>query len=115
MLRKGFGFDVRVRYPDPIRFDPVPVDSFPSGASAFGVQDLVGNGWEWTASEFQPFPGFRPMGSYPRYSVDFFDGDHAVLKGASPVTAAPLVRRTFRNWFRTQYPFVFAKFRTAMA
>ncbi len=98
-----------------VRFDPVPVDSFPSGASAFGVQDLVGNGWEWTASPFQPFPGFRPMVSYPRYSVDFFDGDHAVLKGASPVTAAPLVRRSFRNWFRTQYPFVFAKFRTAGA
>ena len=97
------------------RFDPVPVDSFPSGASAFGVQDLVGNGWEWTASPFEPFPGFHPMVSYPRYSVDFFDGDHAVLKGASPVTAAPLVRRSFRNWFRTQYPFVFAKFRTAMA
>ncbi|HEX5855203.1 MAG TPA: SUMF1/EgtB/PvdO family nonheme iron enzyme [Thermoanaerobaculia bacterium] len=95
------------------RFDPVPVDSFPSGASAFGVQDLVGNGWEWTASEFRPFPGFRPMASYPRYSADFFDGDHAVLKGASPVTAVPLVRRSFRNWFRTQYPFVFAKFRTA--
>ena len=98
-----------------VRFDPVPVDSFPSGASAFGVQDLIGNGWEWTASAFEPFPGFRPMVSYPRYSVDFFDGDHAVLKGASPVTAAPLVRRTFRNWFRAQYPFVFAKFRTAGA
>jgi|SRR5271169_583295 len=97
------------------RFDPVPVDSFPSGASAFGVHDLVGNGWEWTASEFRPFPGFSPMVSYPRYSADFFDGDHAVLKGASPVTAAPLVRRSFRNWFRTQYPFVFAKFRTAGA
>jgi len=95
------------------RFDPVPVDSFPSGASAFGVHDLAGNGWEWTASEFLPFPGFRPMVSYPRYSADFFDGDHAVLKGASPVTALPLVRRSFRNWFRTQYPFVFAKFRTA--
>jgi formylglycine-generating enzyme required for sulfatase activity len=53
------------------------------------------------------------MASYPRYSVDFFDDDHAVLKGASPVTALPLVRRSFRNWFRTQYPFVFAKFRTA--
>jgi iron(II)-dependent oxidoreductase len=95
------------------RFDPVPVDSFPTGASAFGVHDLLGNGWEWTASEFRPFPGFRPMASYPRYSADFFDGDHAVLKGASPVTALPLVRRSFRNWFRTRYPFVYAKFRTA--
>jgi len=94
------------------RFDPLPVDSFPSGASAFGVQDLVGNGWEWTRSAFQPFPGFRPMASYPQYSTDFFDDDHAVLKGASPVTAVPLVRRSFRNWFRTRYPYVFAKFRT---
>ncbi|HEX7616882.1 MAG TPA: SUMF1/EgtB/PvdO family nonheme iron enzyme [Thermoanaerobaculia bacterium] len=94
------------------RFDPLPVDSFPSGASAFGVQDLVGNGWEWTASAFEPFPGFRPMASYPLYSTDFFDGDHAVLKGASPVTPIPLVRRSFRNWFRTRYPYVFAKFRT---
>jgi gamma-glutamyl hercynylcysteine S-oxide synthase len=94
------------------RFDPLPVDSFPSGASAFGVQDLVGNGWEWTSSAFEPFPGFHPMGSYPLYSTDFFDGDHAVLKGASPVTALPLVRRSFRNWFRIRYPYVFAKFRT---
>jgi iron(II)-dependent oxidoreductase len=94
------------------RFDPLPVDSFPSGASAFGVQDLVGNGWEWTESAFQPFPGFRPMASYPQYSADFFDDDHAVLKGASPVTALPLVRRSYRNWFRTRYPYVFAKFRT---
>jgi iron(II)-dependent oxidoreductase len=94
------------------RFDPLPVDSFPPGASAFGVQDLVGNGWEWTASAFLPFPGFRPMASYPQYSADFFDGQHAVLKGASPVTPLPLVRRSFRNWFRTRYPYVFAKFRT---
>ena len=94
------------------RFDPLPVDSFPSGASAFGVQDLVGNGWEWTESAFLPFPGFRPMASYPVYSTDFFDGDHAVLKGASPVTALRLVRRSYRNWFRTRYPYVFAKFRT---
>ncbi len=52
------------------------------------------------------------MASYPVYSTDFFDGEHAVLKGASPVTALPLVRRSLRNWFRTRYPYVFAKFRT---
>ena len=95
-----------------LRFDPMPVDSFPSGSSAFGVHDLVGNGWEWTSSAFEPFPGFEPMASYPVYSTDFFDGEHAVLKGASPVTALPLVRRSWRNWFRTRYPYVFAKFRT---
>ena len=36
---------------------------------------------------FAPFPGFRPMASYPEYSADFFDGEHYVIKGASPVTA----------------------------
>jgi ergothioneine biosynthesis protein EgtB len=93
--------------------DPVPVGSFPSGASAWGVRDLVGNGWEWTSSVFAPFPGFAPMPSYPQYSADFFDGKHYVMKGASPMTARELIRRSFRNWFRPTYPYVYAKFRTA--
>jgi formylglycine-generating enzyme required for sulfatase activity len=93
-------------------FDPVPVGSHPSGASAWGVQELVGNGWEWTSTIFAPFEGFTPMPSYPEYSADFFDGRHYVMKGASPATARALVRRSFRNWFRGNYPYVYAKFRT---
>ena len=92
-------------------WDPVPVGSFPAGASAWGVHDLVGNGWEWTSSVFDGFPGFAPMASYPEYSADFFDGLHYVIKGASPATATGLVRRSLRNWFRPHYPFVFAGFR----
>ena len=92
--------------------DPVPVGSFPAGASAWGVRDLVGNGWEWTSTVFAPFPGFQPMPSYPQYSADFFDGKHYVMKGASPATAKELIRRSFRNWFRPTYPYVYAKFRT---
>jgi gamma-glutamyl hercynylcysteine S-oxide synthase len=95
------------------RWDPAPIGAHPEGASAFGVRDLVGNGWEWTATPFGPFDGFEPLASYPEYSADFFDGDHYVMKGASPVTAAPLVRRGFRNWFRPRYPFVYATFRCA--
>jgi ergothioneine biosynthesis protein EgtB len=94
-------------------WEPVPVGARPSGASAWGVHDLVGNGWEWTSTLFEPFPGFEPMASYPEYSADFFDGEHYVLKGASPATARDLVRRSFRNWFRPNYPYVYAKFRTA--
>ena len=94
-------------------FDPVAVGSHPAGASAWGVQDLVGNGWEWTSTIFGPFEGFSPMASYPEYSADFFDGLHYVMKGASPATAKELVRRSFRNWFRGNYPYVYAKFRTA--
>ena len=61
---------------------------------------------------FAPFAGFAPMPTYPEYSADFFDGKHVVLKGASPATDVSLVRRSFRNWFRPEYPYVYAKFRT---
>jgi formylglycine-generating enzyme required for sulfatase activity len=93
-------------------WEPVPAGSRPAGASAWGVHDLIGNGWEWTSTIFAPFAGFEPMTSYPEYSADFFDGQHVVMKGASPATASELVRRSFRNWFRPNYPYVYAKFRT---
>jgi len=96
-------------------WEPVPAGARPLGASAWGVHDLVGNGWEWTSTVFGPFPGFEPMASYPEYSADFFDGQHYVIKGASPATARELVRRSFRNWFRPNYPYVYAKFRTALS
>ncbi len=96
------------------RFDPDPVDAHPAGASAWGVYDLAGNGWEWTSTVFAPFPGFRPMASYPQYSADFFDGRHYVLKGASPVTARELIRPSFRNWFYAGYPYAYGKFRCAV-
>jgi gamma-glutamyl hercynylcysteine S-oxide synthase len=92
-------------------WDPVRVGCYPAGASAWGVHDLVGNGWEWTSTLFGGFPGFKVMPSYPEYSADFFDDAHYVLKGASPVTPRGLVRRGFRNWFRPAYPYVFATFR----
>ena len=92
-------------------WDPVPVGSYPKGASAWGVRDLVGNGWEWTSTKFAGFPGFKPMASYPVYSADFFDNEHYVIKGASPATARDLVRRSFRNWFRPNYPYLYATFR----
>ena len=92
-------------------WDPEPAGSHPEGASAWGVRDLVGNGWEWTSTPFGPFPGFTPMASYPEYSADFFDGEHFVMKGASTATARELLRPTFRNWFRGRYPYVYASFR----
>ncbi len=92
-------------------YDPQPVDAHPDGMSAWGVHELIGNGWEWTATPFGPLSGFEPMASYPQYSADFFDGLHYVMKGASPVTAREHVRRSFRNWYRAEYPFMYAKFR----
>ncbi|MGP6157070.1 MAG: SUMF1/EgtB/PvdO family nonheme iron enzyme [Vulcanimicrobiaceae bacterium] len=95
------------------RFDPEPAGISPAGASAFGVLDLIGNGWEWTSTEFGPLPGFEPLPAYPQYSADFFDHAHNVVKGASPVTNRNHVRRSFRNWYRPEYPYVYATFRCA--
>lgn len=93
------------------QWDPAPVASHPAGASAFGVQDLLGNGWEWTRTAFGPFPGFAPYPFYPGYSANFFDGKHYIAKGGSPRTAACMLRRSFRNWFQSRYPYAYATFR----
>lgn len=93
-------------------WEPEPVGTHPHGQSAWGIHDLVGNGWEWTSTVFGGFPGFTPIASYPEYSADFFDGSHYVIKGASQATASDLLRPSFRNWFRPRYPYVYATFRT---
>lgn len=95
------------------RLTPEPNGSSPAGASAWGIEDLAGNGWEITATPFTPFEGFRPHASYPEYSADFFDGKHVVVKGASPGTDAMLLRPSLRNWFYRDYPYAFTKFRLA--
>ena len=93
------------------RWDPVPVNAFPDGQSAFGVHDMLGNGWEWTSTVFGPFPGFEPFPFYRGYSADFFDGKHFVMKGGSARTAACMLRPSFRNWFQPHYQYVYAGFR----
>jgi ergothioneine biosynthesis protein EgtB len=93
------------------RWSATPAGSDPACASARGVAEVVGNGWEWTSTVFAPFAGFEPMPGYEGYSQDFFDGRHFVLVGASWATDDRLVRRSFRNWFQPHYPYVFSKFR----
>ncbi|MGY1635318.1 ergothioneine biosynthesis protein EgtB [Geodermatophilus sp. SYSU D00742] len=76
---------------------PAPVGAYPAGASAYGVEQLMGDVWEWTSSSFDPWPGFRPM-LYADYSAPFFGGDHRVLRGGSWAVAASILRPSFRNW-----------------
>jgi iron(II)-dependent oxidoreductase len=92
-------------------WDAASVSSTPECDSDYGVAQLVGNGWEWTSTVFEPFPGFQPSASYPGYSQNFFDGFHYVIKGGSCRTGRRLLRRSFRNWFRPDYPYVYATFR----
>jgi ergothioneine biosynthesis protein EgtB len=93
------------------RWDPVPVDAFPRARSAFGLDGLLANGWEWTATLFGPFEGFQAFPFYEGYSANFFDGKHFVMKGGSARTDRSMLRRSFRNWFQPHYPYVYAGFR----
>ncbi len=96
---------------DFVNWDPVSVGAHPQSASAFGVEDMLGNGWEWTSTVFAPFAGFEPFPFYRGYSANFFDGKHYVIKGASMRTAACMLRPSFRNWFQPHYQHVYAGFR----
>jgi ergothioneine biosynthesis protein EgtB len=79
----------------------------------YGLEGAIATGWEWTSTEFAPFPGFEPMPYYAGYSEPFFDGKHFVLKGGSPGTASVMLRPSFRNWFQPHYQYVYAGFRCA--
>ncbi|WP_449351959.1 ergothioneine biosynthesis protein EgtB [Streptomyces shaanxiensis] len=91
---------------------PAPAGSYPQGESPLGVRQLIGDVWEWTASDFEPYPGFQAF-PYKEYSEVFFGPDHKVLRGGSFAVDAVACRGTFRNW---DYPIrrqIFSGFRTA--
>ncbi|HEX8630776.1 MAG TPA: ergothioneine biosynthesis protein EgtB [Catenuloplanes sp.] len=91
---------------------PAPVGAYPRGASPLGVHQLIGDVWEWTVSDFAPYPGFAAF-PYREYSEVFFGPDHKVLRGGSFGTDAAACRGTFRNW---DYPIrrqIFSGFRCA--
>src|SRR5690349_5887977 len=86
--------------------------SYPQGASPAGVRQLIGDVWEWTASDFVPYPGFTAW-PYREYSEVFFGSEYKMLRGGAFGVAPVACRGTFRNW---DYPIrrqIFAGFRTA--
>ena len=82
----------------------------PEGDSAWGCRQMIGNVWEWTASDFQPYPGFA-RDAYAEYSEPWF-GTHKVLRGGCWVTRARLLRNTWRNFYTPDRRDVWAGFRT---
>jgi gamma-glutamyl hercynylcysteine S-oxide synthase len=76
---------------------PAPVGGYPAGASAYGVEQMLGDVWEWTTSALRPWPGFVPM-LYERYSQPFFFRDYRVLRGGSWAVEPGILRPSFRNW-----------------
>ncbi|MEU8518686.1 ergothioneine biosynthesis protein EgtB [Streptomyces sp. NBC_01216] len=91
---------------------PAPAGSYPQGASPLGVRQLVGDVWEWTASDFLPYPGFTAF-PYKEYSEVFFGPAHKVLRGGSFGVDPVACRGTFRNWDLPVRRQIFSGFRTA--
>ncbi|MFC9786543.1 ergothioneine biosynthesis protein EgtB [Rhodococcus sp. NPDC127528] len=92
--------------------EPAPVGAYPSGRSPLGVHQLIGDVWEWTSSDFLPYPGFSAF-PYREYSEVFLGGDYKVLRGGSFGTDPVACRGTFRNWDHPVRRQIFAGFRCA--
>lgn len=90
----------------------IRVDQGLTGRSPYGCTDMLGNVWEWTATWFQPYAGFRAF-PYEGYSVPYFDRQHRVLRGGSWATRRHVLRTTFRNWYQPWVREIFAGFRCA--
>ena len=90
----------------------VDVAAFAAGDSAFGCRQMIGNVWEWTVSDFGPYPGFE-VDPYKEYSQPWF-GDHKVLRGGGWTTRARLLRNTWRNFYQPHRRDVWAGFRTCL-
>ncbi|WP_033822098.1 ergothioneine biosynthesis protein EgtB [Kitasatospora sp. MBT63] len=91
---------------------PAPVGSYPAGAAPSGARQLIGDVWEWTSSDFLPYPGFTAF-PYPEYSEVFFGPDYKVLRGGSFGVDPVACRGTFRNWDHPIRRQIFSGFRTA--
>jgi gamma-glutamyl hercynylcysteine S-oxide synthase len=97
---------------DQLAFGPAPVGSYPCNVSPIGCYGMIGDVWEWTATDFHGYPGFEVF-PYPEYSEPFFGSEYKVLRGGSWATRPAAIRTTFRNW---DYPIrrqIFAGFRCA--
>lgn len=91
----------------------IEVDELPLSDSAFGCRQMIGNCWEWTSTDFGPYPGFAP-GPYKEYSEPWF-GDHKVLRGGCWVTRSSMIHNAYRNFYTPDRRDVWAGFRTCAA
>jgi iron(II)-dependent oxidoreductase len=97
---------------DQLAFETAPVGAFDRNVSPLGCYGMIGDVWEWTSSDFAPYPGYRTF-PYKEYSELFFGDEYKVLRGGSWATRPGAIRNTFRNW---DYPIrrqIFSGFRCA--
>jgi iron(II)-dependent oxidoreductase len=104
--------DLTLANVDQLAFGTAAVGSYPANVSPIGCSGMIGDVWEWTSSDFGPWPGFQSF-PYSEYSEVFFGSEYKVLRGGSWATRPGAVRNTFRNW---DYPIrrqIFSGFRCA--
>ena len=89
---------------------PSAVGSYPEGASWCGCEQMMGDVWEWTCSEFSGYPGFKS--GFDEYNDKWFTGQK-VLRGGSFGTPSVSIRNSYRNFFRLDERWLFAGFRCA--
>ncbi len=82
---------------DHLGFGSAPAGAYADGAADCGALQMLGDVWEWTASDFTAYPGFEAF-PYPEYSAVFFGDAHKVLRGGSWATRREVIRPSFRNW-----------------
>jgi iron(II)-dependent oxidoreductase len=97
---------------DQLGFGTAPVGAYPRNLSPIGCSGMIGDVWEWTASDFRPWPGFQAF-PYREYSEAFFGDEYKVLRGGSWATRPGAVRNTFRNWDYAIRRQIFSGFRCA--
>jgi ergothioneine biosynthesis protein EgtB len=87
-----------------------PAGSFPAGLSATGCYQMIGDVWEWTTSDYVPYPGFKP--EFDEYNDKWFVGQK-VLRGGSYATPGLHIRLTYRNFFHPNERWMISGFRCA--
>ena len=97
---------------DQLGFGTAPVWSYPRNVSPMGCYGMIGDVWEWTASDFGGYPGFEAF-PYPEYSEVFFGSAYKVLRGGPWATRPGAIRNTFRNWDYPSRRQLFSGFRCA--
>lgn len=87
-----------------------PIGSLPQSRSAYGCQQMIGDVWEWTSSDYAPYPGFKS--EFDEYNDKWFVGQK-VLRGGSFATPQIHIRPTYRNFFHPPERWMIAGFRCA--
>ena len=91
-------------------WSPAPVGSFPEGANCYGCHQLIGDVWEWTTSDYVPYPGFKS--EFDEYNDKWFV-NQKVLRGGSFATPQIHIRSSYRNFFHAHERWMVSGFRCA--